>query len=257
VVAQRFIPNPFRGDTGARLYRTGDLARYLVDGNLEFLGRIDHQVKIRGFRIELGEIEMVMGRHPAINQVVVVDKEISGDKRLIGYVVPKGDEALNGGELKEFLRKTVPEYMVPSAFVFLQALPLTPNGKLYRKALPDPKEWGECSGGAEDYVSPRTAMEQSIAEVWQEVLGVEPVSAHDNFFDLGGHSLLSLKAITRIEEKTGHRIHPREMILQTLGQIASACEQRASAVREPLSNRPLRRWLMRSDLLTDPVSRAA
>jgi acyl carrier protein len=219
------------------------LGRYLVDGNIEFLGRIDHQVKIRGFRIELGEIEMVLSRHPGINQVVVVDKEISGDKRLIGYVVPNGEEAPNGGELKEFLRKTVPEYMVPSTFVFLQALPLTLNGKLDRKALPDPKDSGEDNVGAADSVSPRTAMEQSIAEVWQEVLGVERISAHDNFFDLGGHSLLSLKVITRIEERMGLRIHPREMILQTLGQIASACEQRASAVQEPSSNRPLRRWL--------------
>jgi amino acid adenylation domain-containing protein len=243
LVAQQFIPNPFSGDPGARLYRTGDLGRYLVDGNIEFLGRIDHQVKIRGFRIELGEIEMVLSRHPGINQVVVVDKEISGDKRLIGYVVPNGEEAPNGGELKEFLRKTVPEYMVPSTFVFLQALPLTLNGKLDRKALPDPKDSGEDNVGAADSVSPRTAMEQSIAEVWQEVLGVERISAHDNFFDLGGHSLLSLKVITRIEERMGLRIHPREMILQTLGQIASACEQRTSAVQEPSSNRPLRRWL--------------
>jgi amino acid adenylation domain-containing protein len=252
LVAQQFIPNPFSGDPGARLYRTGDLARYHVDGNIEFLGRIDHQVKIRGFRIELGEIEMVLRRHPVISHVVVVDKEVFGDKRLIGYVVPKGEVAPNAGELKEFLRTTVPEYMVPSAFVFLQALPLTPNGKLDRKALPDPKDWGEGGSGAGEYVSPRTAMEQSIAEVWQEVLGVERVSAHDNFFDLGGHSLLSLKVITRIEEKIGQRIHPREMILQTLGQIALVCEQRASAVQEPSSNRRLRRWL---DAVTSLLNR--
>ena len=252
LVAQQFIPNPFCGDTGARLYRTGDLARYLVDGNLEFLGRIDHQVKIRGFRIELGEIEMVMSRHPAISQVVVVDKEISGDKRLIGYVVTKGEEALNGGELKDFLRTTVPEYMIPSAFVFLENLPLTPNGKIDRKALPDPTECGDGIRGSDEYVSPRTPIERAIADVWQEILGVERVSAHDNFFDLGGHSLLSLKVITRIEEKIGQRIHPREMILQTLGQIASACEQRASAVQEPLSNRPLRRWL---DAVTSLLNR--
>ena len=133
--------------------------------------------------------------------------------------------------------------MIPSAFVFLENLPLTPNGKIDRKALPDPTECGDGIRGSDEYVSPRTPIERTIADVWQEILGVERVSAHDNFFDLGGHSLLSLKVITRIEEKIGQRIHPREMILQTLGQIASACEQRASAVQEPLSNRPLRRWL--------------
>ena len=252
LTGEKFIPNPFSSKPGARLYRTGDLARYLADGNIEFLGRIDHQVKIRGFRIELGEIEMVLSLHPAISNVIVIDKEVSGDKRLIGYVVPKGEETPNGGELKEFLRKTMPEYMVPSAFVSLRALPLTPNGKLDRKALPDPKDWGEGSGGAEDYVSPRTAMEQSIAEVWQELLGVERVSAYDNFFDLGGHSLLSLKAITRIEEKTGHRIHPRDMILQTLAQLAAACGQNGSTPQGPSSSGRIRRWL---DAVTSVLNR--
>ena len=243
LTGEKFIPSPFSGHPGERLYKTGDLARYLPDGNIEFLGRIDHQVKIRGFRIELGEIEMVLSQHPAVGHAVVVDKEFSGDKRLIAYVVPKAADTPSGGELKEFLRVALPEYMVPSAFVSLQELPLTPNGKLDRKALPEPKDWGEGTRGADEFVSPRTAMEQCIAQVWQEVLGVDRVSAHDNFFDLGGHSLLSLKVIAKIEEKTGRRIHPRDMILQTLGQIAAACEQVASPVQAPPEKQGLRKWL--------------
>jgi amino acid adenylation domain-containing protein len=252
LVAQQFIPHPFSDAPGARLYRTGDLARYLVDGSIEFLGRIDHQVKIRGFRIELGEIETVLRRHPAIGQAVVVEKEFCGDKRLIGYVVATAETLPNAAGLKDCLRKTVPEYMVPSAFIFLDHLPLTPSGKLDRKSLPDPIEWAESVMAAEQYVSPRTAMEQSIAEVWQEVLGVERVSVHDNFFDLGGHSLLSLKAITRIEEKTGHRIHPRDMILQTLAQLAAACGQNGSAPQGPSSSGRIRRWL---DAVTSVLNR--
>jgi amino acid adenylation domain-containing protein len=252
LVAQQFIPHPFSADPGARLYRTGDVARYLGDGSIEFLGRIDHQVKIRGFRIELGEIEAVLGRHPAIAQVAVVDKEFSGDKRLIGYVVANGEEVPNGSDLKDFLRKTVPEYMVPSVFIFLTRLPLTPNGKLDRKSLPDPTDCPDSTLGSEQYVSPRTAMEQSIAEIWQEVLGVDHVSVHDNFFDLGGHSLLSLKVIARMEAKIGQRIHPREMILQTLAQLATACEQRAMVVQEPASGRGIRKWL---DAVTSLLNR--
>jgi amino acid adenylation domain-containing protein len=251
LVAQQFVPNPFSESPGTRLYRTGDLARYLADGSVEYLGRIDHQVKIRGFRIELGEIESVLRRHPGVNEIVALDKEVSGDKRLIVYVVPTGQDRPNAGELKDFLRRTVPEYMVPSAFIFLDSLPLTPNGKLDRKALPDPAEQIGSEGGAVEYISPATAMEQGIAEVWQEVLGVDRVSAHDNFFDLGGHSLLSLKAILRIEEKTGRRIHPREMMLQTLRQIASACEQKVPA-QERTPNRLIRRWL---GAVTDLINR--
>jgi AMP-binding enzyme/AMP-binding enzyme C-terminal domain/Phosphopantetheine attachment site len=242
LTADKFIPDPFACEQGARLYRTGDVARYLANGTVQCLGRTDHQVKIRGFRIEPGETESVLARHPDISKAIVIDKEIAGDKRLVGYVVAKDRASLSTGELKEFMRRAVPEYMVPSAFVFLQSLPLTPNGKVDRKTLPEPEDSVHNRGPGEDYVSPRTPLERAIAEAWQEVLGVARVSVHDNFFDLGGHSLLSLKAVAKIEEKIGQRIQPRDMVLQTLRQIASMYEQTSRAAQERSAGR-MRRWL--------------
>jgi amino acid adenylation domain-containing protein len=241
LTAEKFIPNPFSDHAGERLYKTGDLAHYRDDGSIEFLGRIDHQVKIRGYRIELGEIETVLRQHPDIRNAVIIDKEVSADKKLIGYVVAEGQENPSTTELKEFLRRKLPEYMVPSSFVFLKDVPLTPSGKLDRKALPEPDRIESRAG--EDHVGPRTAMERAIAEAWQEVLGMERVSAHDNFFDLGGHSLLSLKAIVKIEEKIGRRIQPRDMVMQTLRQIAAAYEEHTTAVQETSSNGVIRKWL--------------
>lgn len=204
LVAQQFIPNPFSEDPGARLYRTGDLARYLVDGNIEFLGRIDHQVKIRGFRIELGEIETVLRQHPAIAHVVVVDKEFSGDKRLIGYVAANGEEAPTEGELKDLLRRKVPEYMVPSAFVFLESLPLTPNGKLDRRALPAPD--GRREETRNGLVAARDLVELELARIWGKVLNVASISMTDNFFDMGGHSLLAVRLFAQIEQKFSKKL---------------------------------------------------
>ena len=183
--------------TGARLYRTGDKARWLPDGNIEYLGRLDFQVKVRGLRIELGEIESALEQHPQMRQAVVLVREDSpGDKRLVAYVVP----ALDGSppsalEVRDFIKKKLPEYMVPSAFVALPALPLTASGKVDRKALPAPE--GALAAGTE-YIAPRNDTEQRLASLWSEVLRVERVGIHDNFFALGGHSLLATQVVSRL-----------------------------------------------------------
>ncbi len=196
---EKFIPNPFSNESGARMYRTGDLARYLPDGNIEFLGRIDHQVKIRGFRIELGEIEAVLVQYPAVRETVVLAREDDpGDKRLVAYVVPQGEQKLAVGDLQVFLRRKLPDHMVPSAFIMLEALPLTPNGKVDRRALPAPDiarpEWGEA------FVAPYTPIEKELAQIWCDVLGIRQVSISDNFFNLGGHSLLATQVTSRIRD---------------------------------------------------------
>jgi surfactin family lipopeptide synthetase A len=196
LTAEKFIPNPFSDEPGARLYRTGDLARYLPDGNVEFLGRIDHQVKIRGFRIELGEIETVLGEIPGIREAVLVVHEDGADKRLVAYVVPNQDSIPTSGELRSVLKSKLPDYMIPSTFVFLDALPLTSNGKVDRRALPAPDQTRPDL--KETFVAPRTPEEKIIAEIWAEILKLEEVGIHDNFFDLGGHSLTAIRLASRI-----------------------------------------------------------
>jgi amino acid adenylation domain-containing protein len=197
MTAERFIPNPFSGKLGARLYKTGDLVRYLPDGYIEFQGRIDHQVKIRGFRIELGEIESVLRQHSAVRKTVVIDREDQpGDKRLVAYVVPRQNAALVVGELRNLLQRKLPSYMVPSAFVILDALPLMPNGKIDRKALPEPDS--ERPDIENPYVGPRTPTEELLAGIWCEVIGLKKVGINDNFFELGGHSLLATQVISRV-----------------------------------------------------------
>jgi amino acid adenylation domain-containing protein len=187
----KFVTNPFASDKSARLYKTGDLARYLPDGNIEFLGRIDHQVKIRGFRIELGEIETVLSSHPHIRQtVVIVVEDAAENKRLVAYVVSE-EEELSTQQLREFLQQQLPAYMVPSAFMMLDTLPLTPNGKVDRKALPATD--GSRPNLQNGYIPPTTDLQKQIATIWQEVLQVDKVSIEDNFFDLGGHSLLMVQ----------------------------------------------------------------
>ena len=205
ITAEKFIPNPFSDKRGARLYKTGDLARYLPEGNIEFFGRIDHQVKIRGFRIELGEIEAVLGQHAAVREAVVIAREdratesstlLREEKRLVAYVVPHQGQALTVDGLRSFLKRKLPDYMIPSAFVFLDSLPLTPNGKVDRRALPAPAQ--SRPELEEALVSPRTTVEKVIAAIWAEVLKLEQVGIHDNFFDLGGHSLLATQVVSRL-----------------------------------------------------------
>jgi amino acid adenylation domain-containing protein len=196
---EKFIRHPFSHDSTARLYKTGDLARYLTDGNIEYLGRLDDQVKVRGFRIELGEVESALSQHPAVTEnVVVVREDEPGDKRLVGYVVSQGKPLPSVGDLRGFLSSKLPDYMVPSAFVELNALPLTPNGKVDRKALPPPDHAISSHNGA--FVAPRTPTEKTIAEICAQVLRVETVGMQDDFFESGGHSLLAMKVIYRIRD---------------------------------------------------------
>ncbi|MBI3418287.1 MAG: amino acid adenylation domain-containing protein [Verrucomicrobia bacterium] len=209
LTAEKFIPHPFSVDPGARLYRTGDVARYRPDGTIEFLGRSDHQVKIRGFRIELGEIEAVLNQHPQVRQVVVIVREDTpGDKRLTAYLVT-GQPAPALADLRAHAKQHLPDYMVPAAFVFLDKLPLTNNGKLDRKALPAPD--ASHSGG--DFLAPRSALELELKNIWEEILGVKPIGIADNFFEIGGHSLLAVKLFIKVEQVTG-----KKMPLATLFQ---------------------------------------
>jgi acyl carrier protein len=197
LTAEKFIHHSFGGEPVRRLYRTGDLARYLADGNIEFLGRIDNQVKLRGYRIELGEVETVLGQHPMVqSSVVVVREDMAGDKRLVAYVVAQSDGSFDIQDVRKYLKQKLPEYMIPSQFVLLDALPLTPNGKVDRDALPAPDQDRPELGNV--YEAPRTPMEETLATIWSELLKVEKVGIQDNFFDLGGHSLLATQIVSRI-----------------------------------------------------------
>ncbi|AFZ01585.1 non-ribosomal peptide synthetase [Calothrix sp. PCC 6303] len=209
----KFIPNPFSLNPQTRLYKTGDLARYLPDGNIEFLGRIDHQVKIRGYRIELEEIEAVLHQHPDIAQTVVIQREDTpGDQRLVAYVVAQSKRSLNHhtSELRSFLQGKLPEYILPSAFVLLKSLPLTANGKIDRQALPIPVV-GELK---QKFIAPRTAVEKVLAGIWAELLNLARVSVVDNFFELGGHSLLLTQLVVRVREAFQINL-PLSMLFET------------------------------------------
>ncbi|HYX25648.1 MAG TPA: amino acid adenylation domain-containing protein [Thermoanaerobaculia bacterium] len=229
LTAERFVPNPF-GAAGSRLYRTGDLARWRPGGVLECLGRIDHQVKVRGFRIELGEIESALARHPEVAAAVVVAREEApGERRLVGYVVPReeaGGESLTRA-LRALLRRSLPEHMVPTAWVQLAALPLTPNGKVDRKALPAPEPAVVQAGAS---TAPRTPAEEVLAGIWEQVLGRRAVGVLNNFFDLGGHSLLATQVVSRVREAFGVELPLRRLFeTPTLEGLARAVEQLRAA----------------------------
>jgi acyl-coenzyme A synthetase/AMP-(fatty) acid ligase/acyl carrier protein len=206
--AARFLPDHLGGEAGERLYRTGDLARWLPDGNLEFRGRVDLQVKVRGFRIELGEIEAALAEHPAVRAAVVTAPEISRLKRLAAYVVPAG-EAPDVAELKVFLQRRLPAYMVPSHWAIMDALPVAATGKVDRQALPPPQ--GQRPDGGEELVLPRTPLEELVAEIWAEVLNLDRVGIHDSFWDLGGHSLLATKVLARVNVSLGVDLRLQEL----------------------------------------------
>ena len=194
LTAERFVPHLHGSDAGGRLYRTGDLARYHPEGEIEFLGRLDNQVKVRGFRIELGEIEAALREHPAVRESVVVAREDEpGAARLVGYVVLE-EAGPDAAALREYLRGKLPEYMVPSLFVALDALPLTPNGKLDRARLPTP----DAPRASDEYVPPTGEIEGLLVEAWQDVLGLERVGTHDNYFDLGGDSIRAIQIASRL-----------------------------------------------------------
>ena len=226
LTAERFVPDPFRD--GGRLYRTGDLARWRPDGELEFLGRIDHQVKVRGFRIELGEIEAVLGSHAAVREAVVLARAVGEgtEKRLVAWVVPAAGAAPAPEELAAFLAAKLPEYMVPSAFMVLPALPLTANGKVDRATLPEPDDAAAVRG--DGFEPPRTPVEELLAGIWQTLLDVERVGAHDNFFKLGGHSLAATRMLSRLRDAI-----QIELPLQTLFE-SPTLEECAVAVEDLL-----------------------
>jgi acyl-CoA synthetase (AMP-forming)/AMP-acid ligase II len=250
LTAERFLPDPFagpadeeRGDwpkappdgaPGARLYRTGDLARRLPDGNLQFLGRIDHQVKVRGFRIELGEIEAALTALPEVREAVVVappgPSGEPGDRRLIAYVVPEPGAAAEPQALREALAKRLPAYMVPSAIAVLGELPRLPNGKIDRKRLP------EVGAGtaADQHVPPETDTERALAEIWREVLDREPIGATDDFFALGGHSLLATRVIARVHRRLGADLPLRALFEHpTLRALAQEVDRARQAGDKP------------------------
>ncbi len=220
LTAERFIANPFVSPE-ARIYNTGDLARYLPQGQLEHLGRVDHQVKIRGYRIELGEIESAMNLYPGVRESLVTLREDNpDDRRLVAYLV--ADSNMELSDLKSALKHRLPAYMIPSAFVMLDAMPLTPNGKVDRKALPPPEY---SNHERTQVVMAHTPTEILVSEVWKEVLGVDQISVYDNFFDLGGHSLTAVQVTGKLESKTGLKIDPALIRFQTLGQLAASYDE--------------------------------
>ncbi len=249
LTAAVFVPDPFspngkEGKRGARLYKTGDLTRYLSDGNLEFLGRVDHQVKIRGFRVELGEVESVLAQHPAVREAVVLAREdVPGDRRLVAYVTSNQEQALTTTELHGFLKEKLPAYMVPAAFVFLDTLPLTPGRKVDRRALPAPE--GARPELEKAYVAPRTLSEERLAEIWARLLGVDRVGIYDNFFELGGHSMLATQLVAHVQnafqiELSLHLLFEQSTIAELaatvdkilLEEIASLSEEEALRLLE-------------------------
>ncbi|BAT54991.1 amino acid adenylation domain-containing protein [Nostoc sp. NIES-3756] len=226
LTAQKFIPHPF--NSSERLYKTGDLARYLSDGNIEFLGRLDQQVKIRGFRIELGEIEAKLLLHPSVQTSIVIAHEDKLDnKRLVAYVVPKTGQTLTTSELRDFLKQRLADYMIPSAFFMLKSLPLTPNGKVDRRALPTPGQ--NRPELAIDFIAPTDEVELKLTQIWQEALGINFIGVKDNFFDLGGHSLVALRLLSLIEQTFGKSL-PLSTFLQapTVEQVAKILQQEES-----------------------------
>jgi aspartate racemase len=211
LTAARFVPNPF-GPPGARLYRTGDIARFQPDGVIEFLGRADQQVKIRGFRVELGEVEQALAAHPGVRQAVVVARaDASFTKHLAAYCAVLPEQKIAAGELRDFLRRLLPEYMIPSDFVFVENFPLTANGKVDRQRLPAP---GRTAGGEMPGGEPRNETERKLAQIWREVLGLKTVGIHENFFELGGHSLLAMRVLSRVESVLGASVPLREIFEQ-------------------------------------------
>ncbi|BAY73751.1 amino acid adenylation domain protein [Nostoc linckia NIES-25] len=256
LTAEKFIPNPF-SEKATRLYKTGDLARYLANGEIEYIGRIDHQVKVRGFRIELGEIEALLTQHSAVREaVVVVRKDSLDSERIVAYLVPESQQTLTVSELRSFLESKLPSYMMPTNFVILEALPLTPNGKVDRKALPAlDKVLPEFE---EKFVAPQTAMEKQLVTIWMEVLGLQQIGINDNFFELGGHSLLATQVISRINKNLDIELPIRRIFeLPTIAKLAKSLEakqldinslppiERVSREKElPLSFAQKRLWFL-------------
>ena len=280
MTAEKFVPNPFAHEPGERMYETGDLARFLPGGAIEFLGRADYQVKIRGFRIELGEIERALAAHPAVREVVVVARETrTAEKAIVAYLSPTQENlptvglALEASEaapslvapqnsvlssslLRTYLQAKLPEYMIPSAFVLLETLPLTSNGKVDRRALPSPEYSRDKL--EQEYVGPRTEDEQTVANIFAEILRIEQLGINDNFFDLGGHSLLATQVLTRLLEKFNVEVSLRRLFetptVAGLAQAIAELQQQAGQPLNPIAkiSQPVEDLLLANlDQLTD------
>ena len=251
LTAERFTPNPFDTMPGSRLYKTGDLARYREDGAVEFLGRIDSQVKIRGFRIEMQEIETVLTQHTAVRECVVVACEQSGVKRLVAYIVPRGELTVSSASLRAHLQNRLPDYMIPSAFVALESLPLSPNGKVDQRALPAPD--AARQEAQTERAEPWSPVERQLADIWSSVLGTGAVGIHDNFFELGGDSILSIQIVSRANQ-AGIPITPKQLFEnQTIAELAAVAMSAAVVDAEqdevtgivPLT--PIQQWFFEQD----------
>ncbi len=244
MTAASYLPDPFAGEAGARMYRTGDRARYGPDGNLEFLGRVDTQVKVRGFRIELGEIQSVLASHPGVREaVVLVREDTPGDQRLVAYVIPELYPPPAPLELRRWAQRTLPEYMVPTAFVLRESWPLAATGKLDRKALPAPEAAlvAMAAGAEASFEPPRTEMERTLAAIWCEVIGLQRVGVRESFFDAGGHSLLLARVHSRLEEALGRKV-PLVDLFQypTVESLARHLEPPGQPATDPLPGERLR-----------------
>jgi acyl carrier protein len=220
LTTEKFVHDPFGARPGARLYKTGDMARYRADGNIEFLGRLDHQVKVGGVRIELGEIESTLERHNDVQECVVVSQQ----ERLAAYLVPRTGSLLTSHALRTFLRRKLPLYMLPSSYIFLDELPLTSSGKVDRKALP---AFDEMTPEREkDFIPPRTPTEKVVEKVWSSLLSLDRVSVHDSFFDLGGSSLLAMQAASRLGKELGIELGVRALFENvTIAELAGLIEE--------------------------------
>ncbi|HKG96680.1 MAG TPA: AMP-binding protein, partial [Pyrinomonadaceae bacterium] len=237
LTAERFLPDPFSKEPGRRFYSTGDRARYLSDGRIEILGRVDHQLKVRGYRIEPEEIQVALNDHPLVRQSVVIGREDRGaDKRLVAYIVAADSVQPAVEDLREFLGRRLQDYMMPSSFVFLKTLPRTPNGKIDRDALPQPQ-----ANSVEEFIGPRTPVESELEGIWTTVLGLKRVSINDNFFDLGGDSILAIQIIARANQ-AGMNLEPRQIFQhQTIAELATVAKEgrRPGAEQETITGEVL------------------
>ncbi|HLM57759.1 MAG TPA: amino acid adenylation domain-containing protein, partial [Pyrinomonadaceae bacterium] len=245
LTAAAFIPHPFGETPGARLYRTGDLARFLPDGNIEYLGRLDGQVKVRGFRIEPGEIERALVRHERVREAAVVVGAEGGEKRLVAYLVADTPEPPAIRDLRQHLKESLPAYMLPSAFVFLDSLPLTPGGKVDRRALPAPERSG--SGTAQEFAAPQTELERGLAGIWADALRLERVGLHDNFFELGGDSILIIQIVARARAAGINLSATRMFECQTVAELAAAAGTTPSAAGGEAPLTPIQRWFFEQE----------
>lgn len=253
LTAEKFILNPFDASAKTHLYKTGDIARYLPDGNIEFLGRRDRQVKIRGFRIELGEIEVTLSQHSGLKEVAIIDYEYAaGDKRLVAYIVPHEGQPVSVNELRDFLSEKLPDYMIPSTFTILDTLPLTPSGKVNRRALPPPNQ--ERPELEETFVPPRNPVEETLAKIWAEVIGLERVGINDNYLELGGDSILSIQISSKANQ-AGIYLAPNQLLEhQTIAQVAAVAGTAPTVRAEqdlitgPLPLTPIQHWLFEKNL---------